>query len=451
MKVRYLTDACIVIEYKGKKLLCDPWLSESICYGGLYHYPPIDIDINNYLDVDCIYISHIHEDHLDAETLQYFSKEIPIVIHSYEEKHVYNRLKSIGFTNIYELKHKTKYEIAHKFTIEVLAADNCDPAICFKFFGCKVSQLYENSLQIDSMAVIQGGDYVVVNTNDCPYELSHTMNPYILKQYRKVDFLMTSYNAASPYPQSFENFTDAEKIVEKEKIRQKCLDRAVKYCEDLKPEHIFPFAAQRVIGGKNYKLNKYTATTPLEELESELSLKLDKANQSVKVVLLNSQSYFNLETKTSSCEFMPPTAMEREEYLKNIIGTKPYLFELPEYVIDKGNQGNLLEKFKVAQMRMKKKMDEVYYGMKIETVLYIDAFQDYIYKIPLNGEPVSTVCRSEMKEPYLKLTLDYSLLNMILDRKAHWNNAEFGSFISYLRKPNTFDRAVHHVISYLHT
>lgn len=451
MKVRYLTDACIVIEYEGKKLLCDPWLSESICYGGLYHYPPIDININDYLDVDCIYISHIHEDHLDAETLQHFSKEIPIVIHSYEEKHVYNRLKGMGFTNIYELKHKTKFEIAPKFTIEVLAADNCDPAICFKFFGCQVSQLYEHSLQIDSMAVIQGGDYVVVNTNDCPYELSHTMNPYILEQYKKVDFLMTSYNAASPYPQSFENFTDDEKSAEKEKIRQKCLDRAVNYCKDLHPEYILPFAAQRVIGGKNYKLNKFTATTPLEVLEKELSIKLEKNDQFSKVILLNSKSFFDLETKTSSSKFRPPTAEEREEYLKSVIGINPYLFELPEYKVKVENQINLIEKFKVAQMRMLKKMDEVYYGMKIDTVLYIDAHQDYIYKIPLNGESVSTVDRSNMKEPYLKLTLDYSLLNMILERKAHWNNAEFGSFITYLRKPNIFDRAAHHVISYLHT
>lgn len=450
MKVRYLTDACIVIEYGGKKLLCDPWLSESICYGGLYHYPPIDIDINDYLDVDCIYISHIHEDHLDAETLQHFSKEIPIVIHSYEEKHVYNRLKSMGFTNIYELKHKTKFEIAPKFTIEILAADNCDPAICFKFFGCQVSQLYQHSLQIDSMAVVQGGDYVVVNTNDCPYELSHTMNPYILKQYQKVDFLMTSYNAASPYPQSFENFTDAEKIVEKEKIRQKCLDRAVKYCKDLQPKYVLPFAAQMVLGGENVDLNEYRAVTPLENVKKELGNKLMKENINTVIVQLNSQDFFDLSTGKESADFKPLSETERQIYYNNVLRKKVYLFNKKEYFVPIENRSNLIEELKIAQSRMNFKMKEVYYDLKIATTLYIDVDQEYIYEIPLDGREVRTIKNGSFKEPYVKLTLEYSLLKMILYRQAHWNNAELGGFITYSRKPNTFDRAVHHVISYLH-
>ncbi|MFJ7950814.1 MBL fold metallo-hydrolase [Lysinibacillus sp. NPDC096418] len=451
MKIKYLTDACIVIEHEGKKLLCDPWLSESICYGGLYHYPPIDIDINDYLDVDCIYISHIHEDHLDSETLKHFSKEIPIVIHSYEEKHVFNRLKGMGFINIYELKHKTKFEVAPKFTIEVLAADNCDPAICFKFFGCQVSQLYEHSLQIDSMAVIQGGDYVVVNTNDCPYELSHTMNPYILEQYKKVDFLMTSYNAASPYPQSFDNFTDDEKLVEKEKVRQKCLDRAVSYCKDLQPKYVLPFAAQMVLGGENVDLNAYRAVTPLENVKAELGLKLIQKNINTIIVQLNSEDFFDLSTGEESEDFKPLTDAERNVYYNDILRKKEYLFLQKKYFVSFEERHSLIDELKIAQSRMNYKMKEVYYDLKINTTIYLDVGQDFLYEIPLDGREVSVVKDGDFKEPYLKLTLEYSLLKMILNRQAHWNNAELGGFITYYRKPNIFDRAVHHVISYLHT
>lgn len=451
MKVKYLTDACIVIEFEGKKLLCDPWLSESICYGGLYHYPPINIDINDYIDVDCIYISHIHEDHLDAETLMHFSKEIPIVIHSYEEKHVFNRLKGMGFTNINELKHKTTFEIAPKFTIEVLAADNCDPAICYKFFGCQVSQLYEHSLQIDSMAVIQGGDYVVVNTNDCPYELSHTMNPYILEKYKKVDFLMTSYNAASPYPQSFENFTDVEKIVEKEKIRLKCLDRAVSYCKDLQPNYVLPFAAQMVFGGENVDLNAYRAVTPLENVKVELGNKLNQKEINTVIIQLNSEEFFDMSTGKESAKFKPLTDEERDIYYNSILRVKKYLFHQEKYFVPYEERQSLVHELKIAQTRMNYKMKEVYYDLKINTTLYIDVGQDFLYEVPLDGREVRTVKDSDFKEPYLKLTLEYSLLKMILNRQAHWNNAELGGFITYYRKPNTFDRAVHHVISYLHT
>ncbi|WP_100401669.1 MBL fold metallo-hydrolase [Bacillus sp. FJAT-42315] len=450
MKVTYITDACVLVEYKGKKLLCDPWLSESVCYGALYHYPPLNVKIEEFRDVDYIYISHIHEDHLDVNTLKYFPKEIPILIHCYEEKHVLNKLKSIEFENVIELKHKEIFSITNEFSIEILAADNCDPAICHKFFGCQVSQLYEKSLQIDSLAIIKGGDYVVVNTNDCPYELSHTMNSYIIEKYNHVDFLLTSYNAASPYPQCFENFSEQEMLIEKEKIRKKCLNRTVNYCRDLNPKFVLPFAAQRVIGGEFYTLNKFTATTPLEELEDELKELFFGNKIQTKVTLLNSEEYLDLSSEIQSKPFEPSVKEERERYFKEVLSQKKYIFQLPENKIEKDQYENLLPKLKVAQKRMYRKMDDVYYNLRIDSTLYIDAGQDYIYKIPFNGEEPEIVDISQMEEPFLKIKIDYTLLVMILERRAHWNNAEFGSFIKYYRQPNVFNRSMHHVISYLH-
>lgn len=450
MKVQYLTDACVLIEYQGKRLLCDPWLSESICYGGLYHYPPLNIDIEDYTDVDCIYISHIHQDHLDPETLKFFAKDTPIVIHSYAEKFVLKRLHSLGFTNVKEVNHKGKYYIKKDFSIEILAADNCDPKICYKFFGCQVSQSYEYSLQIDSMAVIKGGNYVVVNTNDCPYELSHTMNPYIKENYGDIDLLMTSYNAASPYPQSFDNFSNEEKLIEKEKIRHKCLDRAVNYCRDLQPNFVLPFAAQRVIGGRNVELNKYTATTSIEKVPRDLGEKLKGNNLKTNIVMLNSESYIDLVKGETSEEFTPPNQRFKHHYIYNIIAEKPYLFEIEEWFIGSKERINLKPVIEIAHKRMMAKMRKSYPGLSIEENIYIDVNQEWVYMFKFEDDTVSTIMRDHLVEPYLKLNLDYSLFKMILEKKAHWNNAEFGSFITYLRKPNIFNRSIHHIISYLH-
>lgn len=450
MKLQYLTDACVLIEYKDKKVLCDPWLSESICYGALFHFPPINVDLEDYFNVDYLYISHIHEDHLDTNTLKYFPKKIPVLIHSYEEKHVFNKLKSIGFENIIELKHKEIFSILKDFTIEIMAADDCNPEICNKLFGCQVSQSYEHSLQIDSLAVIKGGNHVIVNTNDCPFELSHTMNNYILDKYKKVDFLLTSYNAASPYPQCFENFNEEEMLKEKETIRKKCLRRAVNYCNDLKPSFVLPFAAQSVLGGELYTLNKFRATTPLNKIEKELGKMLEDNNIFTKVILLNSQSFFDLKSKEASQPFTPPTKNETEKYFRETLSKKKYDFQLLENRIPITQQENLLPKLEIAQKRMYKKMDEVYFNLRIDTTLYLDAGQGYLYKIPFNGELPSIAKLSEETEPYLRMKTDYSLLVMILERRAHWNNAEFGSFIKYYRKPNVFNQSMHHLISYLH-
>lgn len=445
LKVHYLTDACVVLEYNNKKIICDPWLSESVCYGGLYHYPPLKLKIEDYMDMDAIYISHIHEDHLDSNTLKFYDKKTPVLIHCYEEKHVMNKLKSIGFENIIELGHKESYFLDNEFSIEILAADNCDPLICNKFFGCQVSQGYEKSLQIDSMAVFKGGKHVVVNTNDCPYELSFPINKYIKEKYHSIDYLLTSYNGASPYPQCFENFTNAEKLIEKEKIRLKCLNRLVQYCKDLQPKYVLPFAAQSVIGGEQWNLNKYTATTHFENVEKEVCVLLEKSNIDTEVMMLNSGDYLNLSNGIKSNEFSPPSKEEREKYISTTLSAKPYSFDF-----EKIEEKNLLEDFCIAQTRMNHKFKNVYHNMEVQTTVYINANQGYLYKIPMNGEKCEVVLEDEMIEPFLRITLDYKLLYLILNRKAHWNNAEFASLLKFYRKPNVFERSVHHMISYLH-
>ena len=55
-------------------------------------------------------------------------------------------------------------------------------------------------------------------------------------------------------------------------------------------------------------------------------------------------------------------------------------------------------------------------------------------------------------DEYIKLLneLDLKLLRRILDRKAHWNNAEVGSHINFKRYPNKMDPDVHTCMSFFH-
>ena len=46
--------------------------------------------------------------------------------------------------------------------------------------------------------------------------------------------------------------------------------------------------------------------------------------------------------------------------------------------------------------------------------------------------------------------MDNKLLRRILDRKAHWNNAEIGAHITYKRYPNNMEADVHTVMSFFH-
>ena len=62
-------------------------------------------------------------------------------------------------------------QLDKKTKISVYAADNCDPKICGRMFGC-ISGEINGSMQIDSLCVINDGNHILVNTNDCPYEIA---------------------------------------------------------------------------------------------------------------------------------------------------------------------------------------------------------------------------------------------------------------------------------------
>ena len=82
------------------KILCDPWNSKNPAfYNTWYVYPFNDnLDWKNYLDVDVLYVSHLHKDHFDEETLKLLSKDITIVIPEFRQNRLIDKLKR--FKNI---------------------------------------------------------------------------------------------------------------------------------------------------------------------------------------------------------------------------------------------------------------------------------------------------------------------------------------------------------------
>ena len=93
MKLTFLTSASVIVEDKGVKILCDPWLIDGEFYGSWAHYPPLDFKPEDFNNVDFIYISHIHPDHFSTKTLTKMNKEIPVLIHKYFSKSTRERKK----------------------------------------------------------------------------------------------------------------------------------------------------------------------------------------------------------------------------------------------------------------------------------------------------------------------------------------------------------------------
>ena len=89
MKITHISSAAVLIENKGTKVLCDPWLVGDEYYGSWTVHPPLDdVDFSMFNDIDYIYISHIHPDHLSEETLKRIKKDIPVLIHKLSLIHI---------------------------------------------------------------------------------------------------------------------------------------------------------------------------------------------------------------------------------------------------------------------------------------------------------------------------------------------------------------------------
>jgi L-ascorbate metabolism protein UlaG (beta-lactamase superfamily) len=98
MKITMLGHATLLIEIDCKKILTDPWLTDPLYWGQLWHNESFKPKKLPHLDL--ILVSHGHEDHFDPKTLSRISKNTPVVIFKSYEKAARNG----GFKEIHPVQ-----------------------------------------------------------------------------------------------------------------------------------------------------------------------------------------------------------------------------------------------------------------------------------------------------------------------------------------------------------
>ena len=261
METRFeiLSHACLKVSHQGKSLITDPWLIGSCYWRSWWNYPPVDRESVENLQVDAIYITHVHWDHWHGPSLKkLFSKDTLIITHDEPNKRSVSDLKDIGFKNIKLLKHGETFELG-------------DIKITPYQFG-----LFLN----DSALVVETPDMKLLNANDC--KIAGTALRSIIKRHGSFDFALRSHSSANDrvcytlesgdysfddkdhYSRSFALFMDA-----------------------VKPKYAVPFASNHchlhkdVYGMNNlvndpFKLESYlTENKLLEDVELKIMLSGD--------------------------------------------------------------------------------------------------------------------------------------------------------------------------------
>ena len=448
MQIKLYRSATIGIVSSEAKILVDPWLTDGEYYGSWSHYPYFDLEknikeINSY---DLIYISHIHPDHCSKKTLQKINKNIPIYIHKYHEKFLKFNLERMGF-KVIELEHGKRTKIKNNLHINIFAADNCDPHLCYKFSGCASLKNLNGSQQIDSLSVIDDNKYVILNTNDCPFELAKSTFEKISKNYDSVDALLTGYGGAGPYPQCIENFSLKQKILEGEKKKEYFLNQAYNFISKIKPKYYMPFAGTYFLSGKLNNLHSLRGVPSIDFAYDKINGLISNAKLLTKNIKINHGETFDLATGDASSLYKKFNENEFIKYSKNVLSKKKLDYE--DDIPCDFDEIYELSKKSLERYLHRKLLNNLVTDTNIildigNKMIEIDNKKNNLNVI--NSESL------EKRKKFVKYKLDNKLLKKILmgPKYAHWNNAEIGSHIQFFRNPNVFERKIYESMCYFH-
>lgn len=444
MKITKYGSATVLLETDDVKVLCDPWLTDGIYYGSWCNYPPINLEECDFSGIDYVYVSHVHPDHFDPKTMELINKDVPVLIHAYHQKFLKFNIERLGF-NVIELENGVPLKISPTTNFSIFAADDCNPEICGKIFGC-VNDDVKGSMQLDSICVMANDNYTLVNTNDCPYPIAAKTLERIKTIFPVIDFALIGYTSASLFPHCMIDYTKAQYQKGKEKARLSGLATGLNTLKTIKPRYYMPFAGTYIIGGREYKKNENLPMVEVQEAVSyfnEVEPDLEKHSQSV---LLNFGATFDLKSENQTAKYVPIDPLERKSYIENIASNFPYTFDSD----DIPSEAELFELFKNAAPRLKKKQDELFFYEDINLIFDIDE-DKYVCINMMDADPKIIEDIDDLKS-YHRFKLDKRLLKRVLmgPRFANWNNLEIGAMLDFARKPDEYRMDVHTIINSLH-
>ena len=447
MQLTYLSSAAVLIKDQDSSILCDPWFIDGEYYGSWCHYPPCTIKLDELNNVDGIFITHIHPDHFSVKTLEKMNKQIPIFIHKFQYNFLKKSIENLGF-NVIEVEHNKRVNIKKNLHIRILASDNCDPRLCFKYFGCGIAEKVFGSTTLDTLCVIDNGDEVIVNTNDCPFPIAEDSALKIKNCYKKINFLLLGYSSASGYPQCF-NLSNEELEKSKKEIVQKYLSQGESYINLFKPNYYMPFAGRYVLGGKKSTLEKDRAKIDLEDAlkyfqnSSVIQQKLHKG------LILNQNASFDITTGELDTKYVPIGNEEKIRYIENELTKRKYDYEddnIPTL-------NNFLELIPKCYERFESKRKQLSFSSNTKVLIQLP--ENNILLITVNGKGFTIIPLNELNKinEFLMIKTDYRLLLRLLSgpKFAHWNNAEIGSHLEFIRNPNIYERGLFYCLNFFHS
>jgi UDP-MurNAc hydroxylase len=200
MKIRFVSHASFSIESNGTTLLCDPWLfGKAFNQGWALLSPSAPV---SWEDIDYVWISHQHPDHLHFPTLKSLTAQQRSRLTMLYQKHASQRipkvLKGLGYSTVEELK--LNRWIPLRGGIEVMCG---------------------SAGSMDSWIAVRADGITLLNLNDCVISPGYTA--CIAKQVGDVTILLTQFSFANWIGNHADELGEAERKLQDLQYRVKFL------------------------------------------------------------------------------------------------------------------------------------------------------------------------------------------------------------------------------------
>jgi UDP-MurNAc hydroxylase len=220
MRVTYFGQACTLIEVAGTKILTDPWLTEGAYFGTWFHTHLLaEAGITPEAfpkDVDYLFLSHEHQDHVDPAALRHFSHQIPVLICQFATAKFRRYVEGLGFQHIWEMPPGQRVALGHEVTVTVLG-----------------SAEYTN----DAALLVEGEGCTLLNETDC--KLSYPDLERLGQQGIDIGFYM--FSGANWYPMMYDYPDEVQRALVSRR-RQALLRSLVQRVKVTKPHVVVPAA-----------------------------------------------------------------------------------------------------------------------------------------------------------------------------------------------------------------
>src|SRR5262249_45971874 len=105
MRVEMIGHACLLCETEDARILTDPWIVGPANFRSWWHLPELHLDPSQLPSLDYIYISHLHGDHFQEETLKQLDRRATVLVPRLYHNRMVEHLRRLGYSRILELPH----------------------------------------------------------------------------------------------------------------------------------------------------------------------------------------------------------------------------------------------------------------------------------------------------------------------------------------------------------